>query len=51
MQGIITGDETWVYGYNPEKKRQTSQWKSSESPRPKKVHQVGSKVRVMPIGF
>jgi hypothetical protein len=24
---IIAGDETWVYGYNPETKQQSSQWK------------------------
>ena len=28
MGQIITGDETWVYGYDPETKRQSSQWKS-----------------------
>ena len=33
---IITGDETWVCGYNPESKFQSSQWKHLESPRPKK---------------
>ena len=36
MVQIITGDETWVYGYDPEMKRQSSQWKSADSPRPKK---------------
>jgi hypothetical protein len=25
---IIKGDETWVYGYDPETKKQSSQWKS-----------------------
>jgi len=48
---IITGDETWVYGYDPETKRQSSQWKSADSPRPKKAHQVQSKVKVMLIVF
>ena len=33
---VITGDESWVYGYNPETKRQSFQWKSPTSPRPKK---------------
>ena len=36
MEGIIAEDEAWVYGYGPETKCQTSQLKSSESPRPKK---------------
>ncbi|XP_049528128.1 histone-lysine N-methyltransferase SETMAR-like [Dermacentor silvarum] len=34
---IITGDESWVYGYDPETKSQSSQWKHSTSPRPKKA--------------
>jgi hypothetical protein len=29
-----------VYGYDPETKQQSSQWKSPNSPRPKKVRQV-----------
>ena len=36
ISNIITGDETWVYGYDPETKQQSSQWKLSNSPRPKK---------------
>ena len=36
MKTIITGDETWVYGYDPETKFQSSQWKHLESPQPKK---------------
>ena len=34
---IITGDETWVYVYDLETKQQSSQWKSPNSPRPKKA--------------
>ena len=34
---IITGDKTWVYGYDPETKFQSSQWKHPESPRQKKA--------------
>ena len=47
IQTIITGDETWVYGYDPETKFQSSQWKHPESPRPKKARQVRSNVKVM----
>jgi histone-lysine N-methyltransferase SETMAR len=25
---IITGDESWIYSYDPETKQQSSQWKS-----------------------
>jgi len=51
MGQIITGDKTWVYEYDPETKRQSSQWKSADSPRPKKARQVLSKVKVMLIVF
>ena len=44
---IITGDETWVYGYDPGTKFQSSQWKHPESLRPKKARQVRSNVKVM----
>jgi hypothetical protein len=33
---IITSDETWCFQYNPEAKRQSMQWKTQNSPRPKK---------------
>jgi histone-lysine N-methyltransferase SETMAR len=36
ISNIITGDEKWVYGYDPETKQQSSKWKSPNSPRPKK---------------
>ncbi|GFV14250.1 histone-lysine N-methyltransferase SETMAR [Trichonephila clavipes] len=51
MKLIITGDKTWVYGYDPETKQQSSQWKTPGSPRPKKDRQVRSKINVMLIVF
>jgi hypothetical protein len=47
LKNIITGDETWVYGYDVETKVQSSQWVSKTSPRPKKACQVCSHVKVM----
>ena len=41
---VITGDESWVYGYDIETKDQSFQWKRPEEPRPKKAHKVWSKV-------
>jgi len=35
ISNIITGDETWVYGYDPETKQQLLQCKSPNSPWPK----------------
>jgi len=40
-----------VYGYDPETKRQSTQWKSADFPGPKKTRQVRSKVKVMLIVF
>ena len=49
LKKFITGDESWVYGYDIEIKAQSSQWKHSEEPRPKKAHQVRSNVKVLLI--
>jgi len=47
LNTVITGDESWVYGYEPETKAQSSQLKHSSSPRPKKAWQVRSNVKVL----
>ncbi|UYV79212.1 hypothetical protein LAZ67_17001536 [Cordylochernes scorpioides] len=47
LQRVITGDEAWVYGYDVETKAQSSQWKLPHEPRPKKVRQVRSNVKVL----
>jgi len=46
LNTVITDDESWVYGYDPETKAQSSQWKHSSSPKPKKARQVRSNVKV-----
>jgi len=51
LSKIITGDESWCYGYDPETKQQSSQWKSASSPRPKKARQVKSNVKSILICF
>ena len=48
---VITGDETWVFQYDPETKRQSMQWKTATSPRPKKARMSKSKIKVMLIAF
>jgi hypothetical protein len=32
MSLVITGDEFWVYGYDPETKQMSSQWSMASSP-------------------
>jgi hypothetical protein len=46
MKTVITGDEMWVYRYDPETMVQSLQWKHS-SPRPKRAQRVQSKVKVL----
>jgi hypothetical protein len=51
MSRIITGDESWVYRYDPETKWQLSQWKSPSSPRLKKARMSHSSTKTMLIMF
>jgi len=48
---VLTGDETGVYGYDPETSVQSSQWKSPSSPHVKKARQSRSNIKVMMIVF
>ena len=51
LRKVISGDETRIFEYDPETKRQRCQWKSPTSPRPKKAIESKSKVKVMLIMF
>jgi len=51
LKNIATGDESWVYGYDPETNHQSSQWKGVTSPRSKKGRQVRSKTKVVLLAF
>ncbi|UYV64570.1 hypothetical protein LAZ67_3001201 [Cordylochernes scorpioides] len=48
---VITGDETWVYGYDPETKRQPMEWKGKNEPRTKKSRLCKSKNKVLLVTF
>jgi hypothetical protein len=48
---IIMGDESWIYGYDPETTQQSSQWKGPQLPRAKKAQQVWSSTKSMHIVF
>ena len=48
---IITGDETWCFQYDLETKRQSKQWKTQNSPRPKKACMSQSQVKTMLVCF
>jgi hypothetical protein len=44
LDHVITGDETWCYQYDPEAKHQSMEWRSNNSPRPKKQRMLKSKI-------
>ncbi|UYV73465.1 CLCN3 [Cordylochernes scorpioides] len=48
---VITGDETWVYGHDPETKRQPMEWKGKDEPRRKKSRLCKSKNKVLLVTF
>ena len=49
LDALVTCDESWIYCYEPETKSQSSQWKHSGSPRPKKARQSKSTHRLLII--
>ena len=51
LNRVITGEESWVYGYDSQTKAQSSQWKSPGSPRPKKARQSQSNEKTMLVVF
>ena len=51
LDKVITGDELWVFDYDPETKRQSAEWHKKSSPRPKKAHVSRSRVKTMIIVF
>ena len=51
LDALVTCDESWIYCYDPETKRQCSQWKHDSSPRPKKARQSKSTHKILKIPF
>ena len=51
LDALVTCDESWIYCYDPETKRQSSQWKNAGSPRPKKTRQSKSTHKLLMIPF
>jgi len=51
MSRVITGDESWVCGYDPKTKQQYLQWKNPRSARPKKARQSRTATKNMLIVF
>ena len=51
LDSLVTCDESWIYCYDPETKRQSSHWKHTGSPRPKKARQSKSTHKLLMIPF
>jgi len=51
LKTIVTGDETWVYGYDVETKDQSSQLLGQISTRPKKARMSRSNMKAMLVFF
>ena len=51
LDALVTCDESWIYCYDPETERQSSQWKNAGSPRPKKARQNKSTDKLLIIPF
>ena len=48
---LVTCDESWIYCYDLESKRQSSQWKHAGSPRPNRARQRKSTHKLLVIFF
>ena len=51
LKRVATGDESWIFKYDPLTKRQSFEWKSALSPRPKKARVFKFKTKVILIAF
>lgn len=51
LETVITGDESWIFAYDPETKRQSAEWHTTSSPRPKKARMSKSRTKAMVIVF
>ena len=51
LDALVTCDESWIYCYDPETKRQSSQWKHAGSPKSKKARQSKSTHKRLMIPF
>ena len=51
LDKVIRGNESWVIDYDPETKRQSAEWHTKSSPRPKKARMSRSRVKTMIIVF
>ena len=51
LDALVIRDESWIYSYDPETKRQSSQWKHPGSPKPKNARQSKSTYKILMSTF
>ncbi|UYV65532.1 hypothetical protein LAZ67_3004611 [Cordylochernes scorpioides] len=51
LNSVVTGDESWMFEYDPESKRQRCAWHTKSSLRPKKARMSNSRIKTMIIVF
>ena len=51
LKSITTGDESWIYAYDPETTDQSSEYRAKGEARPKRAHQSRSKLKLMMTVF
>ncbi len=51
FENVITGDESWIFEYDPETQRQSRSWKRPDEPRPKKARMSRSQMKAMLVTF
>ncbi|UYV80288.1 hypothetical protein LAZ67_18002305 [Cordylochernes scorpioides] len=51
LNSLVTGDESWMFEYDPESKRQSCACHTKSSPRPKKARMSKSSIKTMIIVF
>jgi hypothetical protein len=49
LQRVITEDESWIYEYDPETKRQSEEWTHGGPSCSKDAHKSRSKIKIMLI--
>jgi hypothetical protein len=48
---VVTGNESWVFAYDPKTKMQSSEWNTSSSLRPRKSRATKSNIKVILVAF
>ena len=51
LPNVVKEDESWIFEYDLEIKRQSLKWKSPYSPKPNKARKLRSKIKVMLIAL